>query len=394
MSIRHTIVDWLGNVLGEDGEPTGSKVFERAVERCRWMEVARSVIESYVVASLQMSDVRFYYDGGPTEASDHTSWLWNVSPNPNQSRAEFVSQLVHTALTDPQGALVAPVNSNHKPSLYVADSFSVRLLPGRENRFENVSIEGSTMVGRRSYRAGDCFHFDLTPCSTWGEMMRLATDEYQKLGAAAEAAFEDSGAMRYKLRTEVPISGKTDQMERIATYIEESMRPFLKGERGVLPVYKGFDIERLSSASSAASWRKSEDIIAIRKDMFDTVASCFKVPVSLIYGNTNNFADVWTSAMTFCVDPVARAISDEIMRKTLTEDQWAKGGRVEVDTSRVKHVDLFDVADKAEKLVGSSIDSPNEIRVLTRQRRVDADGMDDYQRTKNFESMGGGNENE
>ena len=393
MSIRHTLVDFLGNVLGEDGTPTGSKVFE-AAERCRWMEVARTVIESYVVAALQMSDVRFYYDGGPKEASDHQSWLWNVSPNPNQSRAEFVSQLVHAALNDPDGALVVPVYSHRLPSIYVSDGFSVRLQPGRENRYENVSIEGSTQVGRRSYRAGDCYHFDLTPCSGWGEMMRLATDEYQTLGDAAESAFEDSGAMRYKLRADVPISGKTDQMQRIANYIEESMKPFLKGDRGVLPVYKGFDIERLASASSAASWRKSEDIIAIRKDMFDTVASCFKVPVSLLYGNTNNFADVWTSAMTFCVDPVARAIAGEITRKTLTEEEWSKGGRVEVDTSRVKHVEIFDVADDVEKLVGSSVDTPNEIRVLTRQRRVDADGMDDYQRTKNFEDVGGGNTNE
>lgn len=393
MSIRHTLVDFLGNVLGEDGTPTGSKVFE-AAERCRWMEVARSVIESYVIASLQMSDVRIYYDDGPNEASDHTSWLWNVSPNPNQSRAAFVSTLVHEALNKRDGALVVPVYSHGQPRLYVSDGFATRLLPGRENRYEHVSIEGSTEVGRRSYRASDVYHFDIMPCPGWDEMMRLATDEYQKLGDAAESAFEDAGAMRYKLRTEIPINGKGDQMDRIADYIEESMRPFLKGERGVLPVYKGFDIERLASASSAASWRKSEDIIAIRNDMFDTVASCFRVPVSLIYGNTNNFKDVWTSAMTFCVDPIARAIADEIARKTLTEKQWTDGGRVVVDTSRVKHVEIFDVAADAEKLVGSQINSPNELRVLTRQRPVDAPGMDDYQRTKNFETAGGGNTDE
>jgi hypothetical protein len=86
-------------------------------------------------------------------------------------------------------------------------------------------------------------------------------------------------------------------------------------------------------------------------------------------------------------------MADEIARKTLTEDEWMAGGRVVVDTSHIKHVDIFDVADKVEKLVGSSVDTPNEIRAFTRQRPVSADGMDDYQRTKNFETAGEVNTN-
>lgn len=392
MSIRHTLVDFLGNVLGEDGEPTGSKVFE-AEERCRWMEVARAILESYCIAAIQLSDVRIYRSADAEESFDHESWLWNVSPNPNQSRTEFVGEMIHTALTDRDGALVVPVTRSRQTQLWLADGYTVNERPGYEDRYEYVSIGGSTEVGRRSYRAGECYRFRLMPCPGWGELLALATDEYQRLGSAAETAFEDSGAMRYKLRTEVPISGTTETMQRIADYVEDSLKPFLKGERGVLPVYKGYDLERLTNASNAASWRRSEDIISIRKDMFDAVAACFRVPVSLLYGNTNNFESVWTSFVTFCVDPIARAIGDEIARKTLTEGEWAAGGRVVVDTSHIKHVDLFDVADRVEKLVGSSVDTPNEIRAFTRQRPVRAAGMDDYQRTKNFETAGEVNNN-
>lgn len=392
MSIRHTLVDFLGNVLGEDGEPTGSKVFE-AEERCRWMEVARAILESYCIAAIQLSDVRIYRSADADESFDHESWLWNVSPNPNQSRTEFVGEMIHTALTDRDGALVVPVTRSRQTQLWLADGYTVNKRPGYEDRYEYVSIGGSTEVGRRSYRAGECYRFRLMPCPGWGDLLSLATDEYQRLGSVAEGAFEDSGAMRYKLRTEVPISGSTETMQRIADYVENSLKPFLKGERGVLPVYKGYDLERLGNASNAASWRRSEDVIAIRKDMFDAVAACFRVPVSLLYGNTNNFESVWTSFVTFCVDPIARAIGDEIARKTLTEGEWAAGGRVVVDTSHIKHVDLFDVADRVEKLVGSSIDTPNEIRAFTRQRPVRSAGMDDYQRTKNFETAGEVNNN-
>ena len=392
MSVRSTVVDFLGNVLGEDGKPTGSKVFE-AEERCRWMEVARSILESYCIAAIQMSEVRIYRSADAAEASDHESWLWNISPNPNQSRAEFVSELLHTALTDRDGALVVPITRNRSTQLWLSDGYTVYKQPGREDRYEYVSIGGSTEVARRSYRASEAYRFRLMPCPGWSELLTLAVREYQALGSVAEAAFEDSNAMRYKLMTETPVSGTDKNMQRIAEYIDQSLKPFLKGDRGVLPVYKGFDLTRLAGASSAASWRKSEDVIAIRKDMFDAVAACFRVPVSLLYGNTNNFEAVWTSFVTFCVDPIARAMADEIARKTLTEDEWMAGGRVVVDTSHIKHVDIFDVADKVEKLVGSSVDTPNEIRAFTRQRRVRAKGMDDYQRTKNFETAGEVNTN-
>ena len=340
-----------------------------------------------------MSDVRIYRSADADEEPGHESWLWNVSPNPNQSRADFIAGLMHVALTDRDGALVVPITRNRQTQLWLADGYSINKKPGYEDRYEYISIGGSTEVARRSYRASEAYRFKLMPCPGWGDLLNLAVEEYQKLGGVAEKAFEDSGAMRYKLKTEVPISGTTDNMEKIARYIDESLKPFLKGDRGVLPVYKGYDLERLVNASNAASWRRSEDVIAIRKDMFDAVAACFRVPVSLLYGNTNNFESVWTSFVTFCVDPIARAIADEIARKTLTEGEWAAGGRVVVDTSHIKHVDLFDVADKVEKLVGSSVDTPNEIRAFTRQRPVRADGMDDYQRTKNFETAGGGEQN-
>ena len=169
-----------------------------------------------------------------------------------------------------------------------------------------------------------------------------------------------------------------------------ALEAVLQGQRGVLPVYKDFDLQRMSGASAAASWRRSEDVIAIRADMFDAVASCFRAPASLIWGNTNNFDSVAKSFLTFGVDPVARGIEDEIARKTLSEQQWADGGSVVVDTTHINHVDVFEAAGQIEKLVGSSIDTPNEIRVMTRQRRSDRPGMDEYQRTKNHEAAGGG----
>lgn len=387
---RRFAIDFLGNVIGEGGEPAKAADLTESEERCRWMEVARAVLESYVISAIQMCDIRIYRSADAAASADHDAWLWNVSPNPNQSRADFLAAVLHDAMRSERGALVVPVRRGRTTHLYHADGFALEERPGQPNLYTCVSIEGSTTVAKRTYRADEVYHFALGTCPGWQRLFELAKTQYQELGSYAHDAFRDSTATRYKLRTEVPLTQGGKQMDAIAAYLDTSMKPFVRGQRGVLPVYKGFDLERLQGASNAASWRRSEDVIALRQDMFDTVAACMRIPTSMIYGNTNNFESVMTSFLTFGVDPVARVLEDEIARKTLTEQQWADGGDVVVDTTMVKHVELFDVADSIEKLVGSSVDNPNEIRAFTRQRRVDKPGMDDYQRTKNHEGVGGG----
>jgi hypothetical protein len=127
--------------------------------------------------------------------------------------------------------------------------------------------------------------------------------------------------------------------------------------------------------------------------MFESVAECFRMPTSLLYGNTNNFAEILSSFLTFAVDPVAVGMGQEITRKTFSMREWAAGAKATVDTTRVRHVDIFQIADAAAKLVGSSIDSPNEVRGFTGQERIDAPWADEYQRTKNNESAAGGEQN-
>ena len=166
MSIRSITFDFLGRILGEDGAPTESKVFELE-QRCIWMEFARSVLESYVVAALQLSPVRIYTDAKAAESLNHDAWLWNVSPNPNQSRAEFISALVHESLRHDKGALVVPVKRGTRTHIYLADSFTVDKRPGREHRYTDITIEGSTEVARRSgYTAGEKLSFIVTLVNT------------------------------------------------------------------------------------------------------------------------------------------------------------------------------------------------------------------------------------
>uniref|UniRef100_UPI0011801D36 phage portal protein n=1 Tax=Collinsella vaginalis TaxID=1870987 RepID=UPI0011801D36 len=155
----------------------------------------------------------------------------------------------------------------------------------------------------------------------------------------------------------------------------------------------GQGIERVGASGTSGSGQLADGVAAMRRDMFASVAACFRMPASLLEGNVNNFDAALSSFLTFAVDPVARLLSEEITRKTYTRAQWEAGARARVDTTRIRHVDIFQIADAAAKLVGSSIDSPNEIRGFTGQPPIPAAWADEYQRTKNNEAAGGGETN-
>jgi HK97 family phage portal protein len=401
--IRTRVIDWLGGVLSDvrGSEATPSESATTQLMACRWMEVARQVMASYVASALQLSEVRFYrdgFDGRPRRVYEDESWLWNVSPNPNMTRAELVSRLVASLLggigpSDVDGrALVVPVTRGGQTSIYLADNFPVVRHAGAEDTFDGVSVEGDSTVVPRRLMTSDVYRFDVAGADLggWSSLMRQLDAQYQQLADLTIQAMRDHDVPKWLYRMEQPSNGTPEQKAAYEEQLRASLRRFVQsGMPAALPLYKGQDMERVEYGAGASPVTP-EMVTGVRKDMFEVAAVCFRVPTSLLYGNTNNFSELVSAFLTFAVDPVARLVSEEITRKTFSREEWARGCRAVVDTTHVRHVDLFEVADQVEKLVGSSIDSPNEIRGFTGQDAIPASWADEYQRTKNHEDAGGG----
>lgn len=396
--IRQRIVDWLGKVISDTNPtPAEAQVIDD-LAACQWMEVARAVMVSYVVAAIQRSEIVFRTDG--TRSYDRDAWLWNVSPNPNQSRAEFISCLLTRLLRETGDALVVPVRRRGETHLYLADGFTPEPHPGGKDVFANIVIEGSSEVVRRSLPADSVYYFRIDSDSSWMQLMCNMDALYDQLGASVAQALVDSNGRKFVLHLDQDINGTEQQRGAIENYIKGNLKSFIRSSNVVLPMYRGMTIERMGSGPTGAISSvnaATQQTTAIRKDMFDTAAACCRIPAAFLEGNTNNFEQLLESFLTFAVDPIAKGvIAEEITRKTFTQEQWSasKGETgVTVDTTHVRHIDLFGAADKVAKLIGSSIDSPNEIRRFTGQEPIPETWADGYQMTKNNEAAGGGENN-
>lgn len=394
-----TVIDFLGKVLlDDDGSGTSgsipiSEYAERAYSaraKCAWMSIAYRAVVNYVIAGLQLSEIRIRGSGSDRHPRDYEEWLWNVRPNPNQNYSDFMAALLNEMFFGwHRGtALVVPA----RDALWIADGWNEDKRPGRASRYEHISIDGSTEVVPHPLGADEVFAFTLPETSKWRVLFAQMEAAYDEMAKSSIDAFGDKNDRRYLLKVDQQQAGTAATQSKVDEYLKSNVAPFIQGTDVALPLFRGFDLSRMESDYSGGE--TTLDVVQIRQECFKIVATCLGIPYSFLEGNVNNFESVFDSVLTFLIDPIAKVIQDELQAKLFTPIQWGRGSYVKVNTTHIRHVDIFAVADKVEKLVGSSIDTPNELRIRTGQEPVDAPGMDEYHMTLNHSMLEGGDNND
>lgn len=391
MGFTQTLYDWLGRKLGGDEVAAANAAVVGNIDKISWMELARQIGVSYVSAAIQACEFRFYNEEG--ERDREAEWLWNVSPNQNQSATEIKDAIVGQMYAKGE-SMVLPWHSRGAVSLLLADNWAAMdCAIGAVQYYDGVSACGKPT--NRKWTASQVYRFNLdaTPHKVFTSLQTTMQAAYNRLAESASAAYLDGNVRRYKWKRLSTPSGDAEKVAETQAAMEKAVKQFVTAENvAVWPEYNGNELSDFSQPSQTAN--PSQDFISIRKDMFETIATVMRMPVSMLYGNTNNFDQIFESFITFAVEPVAHIIETEATRKTYTLSQWSRGARCEVDTHHIKHQDLYGAADKIDKLIGDRILSVNDVHADFGLPRIDEPWADEYVMTKNLEIVKGGNQNE
>lgn len=349
-------------------------VSESAVTRLACKNLAFYIASSYISNALSKCEFKTYEKGRSVKGELY--YALNVSPNPNQNGSQFVNELVERCLYKGEALMVQPRRS--KNNFYIAETFSEKVNPMRRNSFESVVVEGETV--RRRLLAGDVCHFKLENKKIYA----LVSDMYADLGrvlAQAVSAYGKAAGEKYTFERPSNPGGKPEEVKEAYETINEQLRSFVGAASGVMPIYRDQKLTRIDAARTGSV----EDVSAMRKDIFEMTAAAFKIPNSMMYGNMTNATEVTNQFITFGVDPWAKMIGDEMTRGFYDFDSW-DGGRsyVRVDTSHIAHVDVFQMADKIEKLISSGYDSIDEVRLAVGDDPIDEDFSKAHWMTKNY----------
>jgi HK97 family phage portal protein len=388
MGLMSTFYDFLGRRLSLDGSVTSTSVTE-AMQKVALMEHARMTAIDVIAMSLAKCDFKFYDGSGQT--LDNAAWLWNVAPNPDQNHVEFIEALVSSLYYDHGEALVIPYRSRGTTCLYVADGFTKDTTQpvGSPMRFNDVTVDGKPVT--KSYTSNTAFYFRLRHDDDFIALERSVSDVYEDLCKSVIKAFKRRNGRKYKLTVNALQNGDPDEQAKQDAAIKAALDTFMNNDDVVYRQMKNYDLSEFQTAATSRGGDASTDFVSLKKDIYETVAIGYHMPVSLLYGNTNNFDSVFDAFMSFAIDPLARMIGEVITADSVTPDAWSQGARCALDTSGIRHVDLFEIADAADKLRSSTCFNPDEIRARV-SYDPEPDGIgQEYALTKNYEIVGGGN---
>lgn len=314
---------------------------------------------------------------GGQEVKDREYYLWNLSPNQNQSGAAFWHKLVDRLYRD-RAALV--VENGGK--LYVADSWSRKEYALYDDVFSQVTVGDFTF--QRSFASSDVLFFELAAQDARRVVDGLY-ESYAKLIAYGMKGYQRSRGEKGVLELDTNAAGDAKFKETYEAIRNKDFRTFAEAESAVLPMWRGMKYTALGNKTYNAD--TTRDIRAMIDDVTDFTARAYCIPAHLLNGTVQDVNSATQQFLTFCVDPLADNLEKEINRKRNGLEGLRRGDYVRFDTSRIKHIDLLDAAGSIDKLVSSGVECVNDIRALLGQPLINEPWAWQHFMTKNYTAI-------
>lgn len=339
-----------------------------------YKELALYTAITLIANSISKCEIKTYESG--LEVKDKLYYSLNVSPNINQNSSQFWHKVIENMIYDSE-ALVLDINDK----LYCADSYAVDKYPILGNKYTGVMIE-NLQLEKTFYTDGVLlFKLDNIHLKKFIDTLNL---QYGKLISYAMKKYKESGQTKYKLKLDYVKAGDEKFNEIFENVIKKQIKSFIESDKAVYPEYEGQSLEDISPKNNN---KYISDIKELRKEIMEIVSQTFKIPMALMSGNITNIQDIVKMFLTFCIDPIADMIGEELTRKIHGFEGWKNGRYIKVDTSTINHIDMFDVAEKVDKLISSGTSCIDEVRKVLDYPELNTEFSRTHFITKNYDTM-------
>ena len=348
-------------------------VISKVMSETAIRELALQIAVSYIANTISKCEIKTYENN--EEVKGKLYYLLNVSPNQNENSSQFINNFIEKYYYEGEALIV-----HHNDLLYCPDSYSVdESNPLKEYVYDNITF-GSAQL-KKKIKSSEVFRIKLDNIKV-RSLVDALNDKYSELVGLAFQSYKRTNGKKYKLILSEYRAGDPAFVEDFNNVIKEQLKTFIDNDNAVYPEFKGTQLTEFSTATPS----NSSDIVALRKEIFEVTAQAFKIPLSMLLGNITNMNEIVKVYLSVCIDPLADMISEELTRKYYTFEEWQKGYRIEVDTSCITHIDIFEVADKADKAISSGLASIDELRPRVKLNPLNTDFGRNHFMTKNYET--------
>lgn len=307
-----------------------------------YKELAIQACINLIANTISRGEFLTYEKGKEVRKTNY--YLFNVEPNQNKSSSKFWRDVIHKLVYDNECLVI-----QQDGMFYVADSFDVVRFAFKENIYKNIVIEEYGL--RDVFRESQVFHFELHD-----EKIKTIVDglynSYSKLLQASSSNYKKNNSRRGTLEIPTNYTQTEKGQKDIEDLLRNRFKRFFDAEGGaVLPLTSGMKYNELPSNIGVKGGSDGREIRNFVDDIFDFVAIAFQVPPQLLKGNVADTEKAFNNFLTFCINPIAELLTDEINRKLYGKEKFLERTYVKLDTSRIKAVDIKDVANALDVLV-------------------------------------------
>lgn len=313
------------------------------------------------------------YEGGKERTTGPEYYLWNVEPNRNQNRQEFLRELV-AKLYRHNEALVIEWGDE----LLIADSYERVPYALYEDVFKSVTVKGFTFS--RDFVQSEVLYFKLNSADVMS-VVDSANAAYSRLLGYAINAYQKSRGTKGIFKYDALPPKGTEQEARFNELVNKRIGEWLKSDAAALPLGKGQEWQELQHKTYTNE--STRDIRALVDDVLDFTCRAMGIPPALVRGDVAGIDDAIKLWLTVGIEPLASLLEAEINRKRYKYSDFRNGNRLEVYTGNIKHHDILDTAASIDKLIACGW-SPNEVRRVCGEPTINEEWANRHYVTKNY----------
>lgn len=378
---------WLeGKRLGGKSAEITAKTVEEYLDQEKMTKLA---LEEFTIHSainliancISKCEFKTFRNGKEYQGEEY--YLWNYEPNKNQNASEFRQELVTRLLYNNECLGVEVGGQIILAEGQVKEEYALK-----ETVFSGVYRKGFTFS--KNFKMSEVLYFRLNNrnirrllsrlCDGYNEILTEAIEKYEKAGGEKGTLKIDSGAKGQKY-------GSKTFEEVYEELMNERFKTFFNAKNAVLPLHSGFNYTKQAAEQSKKSTSEIKDIMDVLEEIVETVARALNIPTALLKGDVSDVEKITKNFLTFCIDPTCEMISTEINRKRYGKEEIQKGNYVKIDTTTIMHADVFEVAEKIDKLIASGMYCVDELRKKVGDHELNTEESRKHYITKNYEEL-------
>ncbi|WP_308780040.1 phage portal protein [uncultured Clostridium sp.] len=371
------ILDWFRNFFGDKEVVYLNEKIANLSTRIAIEEFAINIAINLIAGSISKCEFQTYLGGKKTKGDEY--YLWNIEPNKNQNSTEFIQEIISKLLYENECLVI-----EHNGNLIIADTFNQKEYAVVENIFENITRKDFTFP--KKYRMSEVLYFKYNNKNIKRLFSNLMSN-YNDLLELAIKKYKRSGGRKGTVELETIMQGDETKKKQIEDMFLYKFKNYFEAENAVINIPKGVKYEEKNGEGSRKSTSDMVDIQNLIKEAFQRAAQAFKIPPALLMGDVAGIEDVTSNYLTFSIDPIVDLLSEEVNRKRYGKVNYLKGSFLKIDTTCIKHIDIFNIAEKIDKLISSGVYSIDGLLEKIGDTVLETDWSVKHWITKNYSEI-------